>query len=307
MTTDDRDLASRLGALATETSRAGVRLEQMDVPALVRAQLDADRVVAGAVEAAADQITAALVVIEHRLEAGGRMLYVGAGTPGRLAVLDAAECLPTFGVGTDVVDARIAGGDDAFTSAVEGAEDDHEAGGRDVRAAGIGSADVVVAISASGRTPYVLGAIEAARELGAATVGIANNPDSPLAAAVDLPIETLTGPELVTGSTRLKAGTAQKLVLNMLSTIAMIRLGKVHGTLMVDVAATNEKLRIRAQRIVMEATGADAATADAALADAGDHAKTAIAAIALGTTGAEAAAALATTGGRLAPLLEGRA
>lgn len=307
MTTDDQDLATRLGALATETSRAGVRLEQMDVPSLVRAQLDADRTVSEAVETAAEQITAALLIIEHRLDAGGRMLYVGAGTPGRLAVLDAAECLPTFGVGTDVVDARIAGGDDAFTSAVEGAEDDHDAGGRDVREAGIGPADVVVAISASGRTPYVLGAIESARELGAATVGIANNPDSPLAAAVDLPIETLTGPELVTGSTRLKAGTAQKLVLNMLSTIAMIRLGKVHGTLMVDVAATNEKLRIRAQRIVMEATGADAETADAALADAGDHAKTAIAAIVLGTTGAEAAARLATTGGRLAPLLEGRA
>ena len=279
MTTDDRDLATRLGALATETSRAGVRLEQMDVPALVRAQLDADREIAGAVEAAADQITAALVVIEHRLENGGRMLYVGAGTPGRLAVLDAAECLPTFGVGTDVVDARIAGGDDAFTSAVEGAEDDHDAGGRDVRAAGIGASDVVVAISASGRTPYVLGAIEAARELGAATVGIANNPDSPLAAAVDLPIETLTGPELVTGSTRLKAGTAQKLVLNMISTATMVRLGKVYGNLMVDVRPSNEKLVARAERIVQAATDCDLETARRALAAADGHAKTAIVAV----------------------------
>jgi N-acetylmuramic acid 6-phosphate etherase len=298
MTTQPR-LEDELAALDTERSRPGVRLERLGVAELVAAQLDNDRAVSDAVEAAADQIAAALETIVARLGAGGRLLYLGAGTPGRLAVLDAAECLPTFGVGPDVVDAVIAGGESALTQAAEGAEDDREGGARDVRDAGVAARDVVVGISASGRTPYVLGCVEAAREVGAATVGLTNNAGTALAAAVDHPIETLTGPEFVAGSTRLKAGTAQKRVLNMLSTIAMIRLGKVHGTLMVDVVATNEKLRVRARRIVVEATGASSEAADAALAAAGGHAKTAIASLLLGLPVAEARARLDAVGGLL--------
>ncbi|MFC6285801.1 N-acetylmuramic acid 6-phosphate etherase [Nocardioides sp. GCM10027113] len=301
--TNPRRPGDELAALDTERSQPGTRLELLDVRQLVARQLDHDSVVAGAVEAAAGQVADALETIVARLEKGGRMLYVGAGTPGRLAVLDAAECLPTFGVGPEVVDAVVAGGAAALTRAVEGAEDDAEGGASDVTTAGVGQADVVVAISASGRTPYVLGAVRAARRAGAATVGVVNNARTELAAAVDHPIETLTGPELVAGSTRLKAGTAQKLVLNMLSTITMIRLGKVHGTLMVDVLATNEKLEARARRIVVEATGASPEEAEQALAASGGHAKTAIAALLLGVPADEAAARLATVGGRLALLM----
>lgn len=288
-----------LAALDTETSRPGVRLEELGTADLVAAQLANDRIVSEAVEAAAEQITAALTVIVSRLRAGGRLIYQGAGTPGRLAVLDAAECLPTFGVGPDVVRALIAGGHDALTRAAEGAEDDRDAGARDVRAARVGPDDVVVGISASGRTPYVLGGMEAARAAGAFTAGLTNNARTALAEAVDQPIETLTGPEFVTGSTRLKAGTAQKRVLNMLSTITMIELGKVHGTLMVDVVATNEKLRERARRIVVEATGASSEAADRALAEASGHAKTAIAALLLQVPAAEAAARLEAARGHL--------
>ncbi|MDN5896408.1 MAG: N-acetylmuramic acid 6-phosphate etherase [Nocardioides sp.] len=293
-----------LAALETETSRPGVRLELLGTDELIAAQLACDRGVSDAVEAAADQIAAALETVVDRLRSGGRMLYLGAGTPGRLAVLDAAECVPTFGVGTETVDALIAGGDTALTRAVEGAEDDGDGGADDVRNAAVGGNDVVVGISASGRTPYVLGAVAAAHAAGATTVGITNNAGSRLAAAVDHPIETLTGPEFVTGSTRLKAGTAQKRVLNMLSTIAMIQLGKVHGTLMVDVVATNEKLRVRSMRIVTEATGAETEQASRALTDAGGNAKTAIAAILLQIPAADAAARLAASAGQLGRVLE---
>ncbi len=303
MTAEAR-LGHELAALDTEASRPGVHLERLGTGELVAAQLEWDRLVSDAVDAAADQITAALETVIARLGAGGRMVYLGAGTPGRLAVLDAAECLPTFGVGPDVVDAVIAGGQAALTQAVEGAEDDAEAGAADIGGAGIRAGDVVVGISASGRTPYVLGGIAAARAAGAATVGITNNPATALAAAVDLPIETLTGPEFVAGSTRLSAGTAQKRVLNMLSTIAMVQLGKVHGTLMVDVVATNEKLRVRSMRIVAEATGADMEEAKRALAEADGHAKTAIAALLLQVPVVDAAARLEAAGGHLGRILE---
>ncbi len=303
--TAESQLNDELADLDTEASRPGVRLERLDTGELVAAQLECDRVVSDAVEAAADQITVALESVVARLRAGGRMLYLGAGTPGRLAVLDAAECLPTFGVGPDTVVALMAGGDSALTHAVEGAEDDADAGAADVRKAGVGPDDVVIGISASGRTPYVLGGIAAARAVGAATVAITNNAGTALAAAVDHPIETLTGPEFVTGSTRLKAGTAQKRVLNMLSTIAMIQLGKVYGTLMVDVVATNEKLRVRGRRMVVEATGADPQVADRALAEAGGNAKTAIAALLLQVPVADAAARLAAADGQLGRVVEG--
>lgn len=306
MTAEAR-LGHELATLDTETSRPGVRLERLGTAELVAAQLECDRVVSEAVEAAAEQIATALESIVGRLRAGGRMVYVGAGTPGRLAVLDAAECLPTFGVGPDVVAAVMAGGDTALTEAVEGAEDDHDGGGDDIADAEVGPGDVVVGVSASGRTPYVLGGIAAARVAGAVTVGITNNAGTALAAAVDHPIETLTGPEFVTGSTRLKAGTAQKRVLNMLSTIAMIQLGKVHGTLMVDVVATNEKLRVRGRRIVSEAAGVSGEEAGTALEEAGGNAKTAIAALLLQVPAAEAAARLAAADGHLGRILEDEA
>ena len=295
----DPDELAGLGSLATEAAREGVRLEQLDTAALVAAQVEQDHQVSRAVEAASGQVAAALEVVVERLESGGRLVYVGAGTSGRLAVLDAAECLPTFGVGSETVLAIMAGGPAALTQAVEGAEDDHDQGARDVREAGVGPDDVVVGISASGRTPYVLGAVAEARGAGAATGGITNNPDSALAAAVDLPIELLTGPELVTGSTRLKAGSAQKMALNMLSTLAMVRLGKVHGTLMVDVRATNLKLQERARRIVASATGAEPAAVEQALAGADGHAKVAIAALLLGVGAEEARTRLAAADGHL--------
>ena len=298
-------LSAELARLDTEAPRPGVRLEELDIKQLVGAQLEQDRGVSAAVEAAAPQITAALEVIVERLETGGRLLYAGAGTPGRLAVLDAAECLPTFGAGPETVLAIMAGGERALTRAVEGAEDDADQGARDMHMAQVSERDVLVVISASGRTPYVLGAAAAAKQVGAATVGIVNNAGTAVAGAVDLPIEVLTGPEFVTGSTRLKAGTAQKLVLNMLSTIAMIRLGKVHGTLMVDVVATNAKLQRRALRIVTETTGTDDATAAAALAACDGNAKSAIASVLLDIPAEEAVRRLAAVDGHLARVLSG--
>jgi N-acetylmuramic acid 6-phosphate etherase len=229
----------------------------------------ADSTVPAAVTPALPAIAAAVDAIADRLRAGGRLVYVGAGTSGRLATLDAAECPPTFGTPPGMVQALIAGGPDALTHAVEGAEDDAEAGAADVAAAGIGPADAVVGIAASGRTPYVLAAVAAARSRGAVTAGISCNDPAPLLDAVDLPIAVVTGPEPIAGSTRLKAGTAQKLVLNLLSTGAMIRLGKVHGNRMVDVRVTNAKLRTRAIGIVADLADVDAVTAETLL-DAAD-------------------------------------
>lgn len=298
-------IAHELAALDTERSRPGVRLETMGVAELVESQLVHDRAVQPAVEAAGPQITAALEATVDRLEKGGRLVYVGAGTPGRLARLDAAECLPTFGVGPEMVTALMAGGEEAMLRAVEGAEDDVAAGAADIRAEDIGPQDVVVGITASGRTPYVVAAVETARAAGAVTIGITNNPRTALAAAVNHPIETLTGPEFITGSTRLKAGAAQKQVLNLLSTLAMVRLGKVHGTLMVDVHVTNAKLRHRGQRIVMEATGTGPEAAEHALAAADGHAKTAIAMLLLGLPVESARERLAAAHGRLGAVVGG--
>ncbi|MGH8775480.1 MAG: N-acetylmuramic acid 6-phosphate etherase, partial [Jiangellaceae bacterium] len=211
----------------------------------------------------------------QRMRRGGRLVEVGAGTPGRLAVLDAAECGPTFGIDDGQVVALMAGGDGAVREAVEHGEDDEDGGRADLFGLGVTADDVIVAVSASGRTPYVLAAAEAARSVGALTVAVVNNPNSPIAAACDIAIEVLTGPEVVSGSTRLKAGTAQKLVLNAISTITMVQLGHTYGDLMVDLRATNEKLRWRAQRIVAEATGASASDVAAALAAGGGEAKVA--------------------------------
>jgi N-acetylmuramic acid 6-phosphate etherase len=214
-----------------------------------------DRRVAGAVTPEIPRIAEAVEGIADRLAQGGRLFYIGAGTSGRLGVLDASECRPTFNVPDGTVQGIIAGGEAALVRATEASEDDPGAGARDLLARGFSSRDVLVGIAASGRTPYVLGAVRRARSLGALTIGISCTPDSLLSQEVDIPISPLTGPEVVTGSTRMKAGTATKLVLNMLSTGTMIRLGYVYGNLMVNVQPTNEKLVDRAQRIVMEAAG----------------------------------------------------
>ena len=276
---------TRLGHLSTETARAErAQIDRLPTDELVRLMADDDAAVPLAVAAARAQIAAAVDAIAERLGRGGRLIYVGAGTAGRLGVLDASECGPTFN--TDLVLGVIAGGPGAASQATESAEDDYDAGARDLPS--LTAADAVVAISASGRTPYVLGAIAAAQDVGALTVGLACNTGSELGAAVAFPIEVVVGPEFIAGSTRLKAGTAQKLVLNMLSTLTMVRLGRTYGNLMVDVRVTNAKLRDRATRIVEQVTGVPHEQAAAALAAAGDEAKVAILMLRAGIAAAQA-------------------
>ncbi len=249
------------------------RASTEEVLALINAE---DAVVADAVRKQIPRIASALDAIERCWEGGGRLFYVGAGTSGRLGVLDAAECPPTFGTPADRVQAVIAGGADALLSAVEGAEDRSEQGRSDLVERGFGPGDTLVGIAASGRTPYVLGAIEFAASLGAVTVGLSCSPASALEAAVQYPITPEVGPEVVTGSTRMKCGTAQKLVLNMLSTGLMIRTGCVLGNLMVNVQVKNAKLVRRAERILCEVTGCSLAEARSGLAKAGYNVRIAI-------------------------------
>jgi len=245
------------------------------------------------------QIAQAADTIAAALARGGRLIYVGAGTSGRLAALDAAECPPTFGVPREMVVALISGGARALTEAVEGAEDDAAAGGRDLRRTRCSKRDVVVGLSASGRTPYVLGALEAARQAGARTVAVVCNRDTPIARAAAVVIVAETGPEAIAGSTRLKAGTAQKLILNMLSTAAMIRLGRVYDNWMAGVAQTNRKLRERALGILREATGTGKAAARRALAGARGDLRVAFVMLKRGVTRDQAEFALAAAGGDL--------
>jgi N-acetylmuramic acid 6-phosphate etherase len=289
---------TRLGHLSTEGARAErAEIDRLPTAELVRLMNEDDLVVPAAVGAAQAVIAGAVDAIAARLTDGGRLIYVGAGTAGRLGVLDASECGPTFN--TDRVLAVIAGGQVAVSTATESAEDDGAAGARALTALGVGAADAVVGISASGRTPYVISAIEHARALGALTVGLACNAGSELSAAVEHPIEVLVGPEFIAGSTRLKAGTAQKLVLNMLSTLTMVRLGKTYGNLMVDVRVTNAKLRDRATRIVAQAAGVGHAEAATALVAASDDAKVAVTMLHAGVGAGEARARLAAAGGHL--------
>jgi N-acetylmuramic acid 6-phosphate etherase len=245
------------------------------------------------------QIAQAVDAIADALRRGGRLIYAGAGTSGRLAALDAAECPPTFGVPREMVVALIAGGPRALTEAVEGAEDNAAAGGRDVRRARASKRDVVVGLSASGRTPYVLGALEAARRAGARTVAVVCNPGSAAARAADIAIVAETGPEVIAGSTRLKAGTAQKLILNMLSTGAMIRLGRVYDNWMAGVAPTNRKLRARALGVLCEATGSREAAARKALSQTRGDLRIALVMLKRGVTRLQAEFALAAAGGDL--------
>jgi len=297
---NERKKELNLDRLVTEDhGDALVALDLMTTTDLVELMNREDAFVPSAVEAALEQIASAIDGIVERLEGGGRLIYVGAGTPGRLAVLDASECGPTFNADPEQVQAVLAGGEEAMVRASEGTEDDSAAGADDLRERSVGPADAVVGISASGRTPYVLGAIEHAHAQGALTVGLVCNPASPIAQSADIPIEIVTGAEVIAGSTRLKAGTAQKLVLNMISTITMVRLGRTFGNLMVDVRVSNEKLRLRALRIIRLATGCSDDDADRALEAAGGEAKTAILMLLTGEDAAVASARLEQHDGHL--------
>ncbi|MEV4238774.1 MULTISPECIES: N-acetylmuramic acid 6-phosphate etherase [unclassified Nocardia] len=268
---------TEIGSLTTEASNPRTSmLDSMPIDELLHTMNAEDAGVASAVAQAIPQIARAVELIVAARRHGGRLIYLGAGTSGRLGVLDAAECPPTFGTDPGEVLGIIAGGPVALLRAVEGAEDDPALAAADLSAIALTSDDVVVALAASGRTPYAIGALRFGRSIGAATVAISCNRNAEASTYADVGIEIDTGPEVLTGSTRLKAGTAQKMVCNMLSTAAMVRSGKVYGNLMVDVQPTNAKLVDRARRIVAEATGTDSATA-AALLDAADgQVKTAI-------------------------------
>ena len=245
-----------LEKLLTEQSNPeSSELDQCSTRQLLEIMNAADAQVAEAVQREIPRIAAAVDAIAAALEAGGSLTYLGAGTSGRLGVLDAAECPPTFGVPQSLVRGIMAGGNGALTQSLEGVEDDPAAGAQDLAGSGFGKGDVVVGITASGRTPYVLGAVGKARQLGGITCGISCVHDSELSRLVQYQIEPIPGPEILTGSTRLRAGTATKLVLNMISTAVMVKLGHVYGNLMVNVQPTNQKLEDRARRIIQEATG----------------------------------------------------
>lgn len=292
-------------ALATEQVRADLHdLDTRSPDEVVGVLLDAEATVPAALAAARPALAEAVRLAGEALDRGGRLLYVGAGTPGRLAALDAAECPPTFGTPPERVVAVLAGGREADRTAVEGAEDDATSGEKDLLALDPGPADLVVGITASGRTPYVLSALEAARRAGARSVAIVNNPGSVVAAAADVAVELLTGPEVLSGSTRLKSGTAQKISLNVISTGAMVAHGKTYGAWMVDVVASNEKLRRRARRILREATGTDDATALRLLEEAGWRTKPALVALLAGVDVPAAQAALAGHDDRVRPALD---
>jgi N-acetylmuramic acid 6-phosphate etherase len=292
--------AETLDALVTEArDPAAADLDLRTTAELVRLMNAGDADVPAAVARAADRVAAAIDTVAARLARGGRLVYVGAGTSGRLAVVDAVECESTFSLPRGRVVALIAGGAAATAAAQEEAEDDAHAGAAGVRALDVGPDDAVVALSASGRTPYVVAALTAAGAAGAATVAVVSVEGSPLGAGADHEIVVLVGPEVIAGSTRLKAGTAQKLVLNMISTISMIRLGKTYGNLMVDVVATNEKLRARVRRIVAAASEADADRVEAALDEADGDAKVAILLLACDLDADAARALLELHGGNL--------
>ncbi|MBQ1614941.1 MAG: N-acetylmuramic acid 6-phosphate etherase [Selenomonas sp.] len=262
-----------------------------------------DQKVALAVEKILPEIARAVDIITDRLARGGRLFYLGAGTSGRLGILDASECPPTYGVEPELVQGVIAGGIPAIFKAQEGAEDNPELAKEDLAERGFGKGDVLVGIAASGRTPYVIGGLQYARKLGAATIALACSANAAIAEYADIALLPVTGAEVVTGSTRMKAGTAQKLVLNMLSTVTMIKLGKVYGNLMVDVKTSNAKLEERAKNIVMEATGCSREESIAALSEARGNAKLAIFIHLTGADFAAGQAALARADGHLAQAL----
>jgi N-acetylmuramic acid 6-phosphate etherase len=298
--------AADLEGIATEAwNAAGADLDRRSTAELVALMNKEDAAVPTAVGAATDAIATAVDTISERLAGGGRLVYVGAGTSGRLAAVDASECEATFGVPPGLVVAIVAGGADVGAAGEQEAEDDREGGAIAIGETSVGELDAVVGLSASGRTPFTCGALAAARAAGAVTVAVVSSPGSELALVADHEILVPVGPEVIAGSTRLKAGTAQKLVLNMISTIAMVRLGKTYGNLMVDVVATNDKLQARVRRIVANASGEPDDRVDAALAEANGDAKVAIVALVAGIGVEAARARLAAAGGVVRRALEG--
>lgn len=294
----------KLNQLPTEQRNPNTAdIDRLSTLEMVRRINDEDKKVAFAVEKQLEPIAQAVDAAAAALARGGRLLYCGCGTSGRLGILDAVECPPTYSTTPDMVQGIIAGGEQAVFQAVEGAEDDAEAGRADLEARGLNKNDILVGIAASGRTPYVLGAMRLAAERGAVTVAVTCNAASEMNAAADISIAVEPGPEVITGSTRMKSGTAQKMVLNMISTGAMIRLGKVYGNLMVDVKPSNEKLVRRAVSIVCDAAGVEEAEARAALDCCDYSAKTAIVMLLCSLNAAQAAALLEQAGGRVAQAL----
>ena len=303
MTFDDKVL-SRL-----KTEQVDPRLSNLDAMTpfdLLNSINAADQEVPGAIKDEIKSIERALVAIVERMHRGGRIVYIGAGTSGRLGVLDASECGPTFSVGSDLVIGLIAGGDHALRHPTEGAEDSKAEAIEQLREIKLAENDSVIGIAASGRTPYVIGGLEYAKEVGALAISLACNKDAEISKVADLKIEIDTGPEVLSGSTRMKAGTAQKLVLNMISTGAMILLGKTFGNLMVDLQVTNVKLRNRAQRIISAATGCSIDRADELLSAAGNQVKVAILMEMLGVDRASAELALSRADGRVRVALESK-
>ncbi len=278
-------------------------LSAMEIVKLMNAE---DARVPDAIAAECEPIAKAVELIADRLRCGGRLIYLGAGTSGRLGVLDASECPPTFSTPPAMVVGLIAGGQQALTRAVEGAEDHSEYGERDLRQANLSAKDVVVGIATSGRTPYVIGGLEYAREIGAVAIGLSCNADSELEAVSQLMIVPVVGPEIISGSTRLKAGTATKMVLNMLTTGAMVRLGKTYGNLMVDLTATNQKLTLRSRRIVSELTGLESDNAQTLLDACSGEVKTAIVSQMWSASPEQARELLAQANGHLRRALDGK-
>ncbi|TLS41273.1 N-acetylmuramic acid 6-phosphate etherase [Streptomyces montanus] len=300
-----RDVRAELETLTTEAFRPELsEIDRLPTLAIAKIMNGEDATVPVAVAERLPLIAAAIDATADRMARGGRLIYAGAGTAGRLGILDASECPPTFNTDPSEVVGLIAGGPSATVNSIEGAEDSKELAAEDLDALDITADDTVVGVSASGRTPYAIGAVQHARSRGALTIGLSCNADSALAAAADHGIEIVVGPELLTGSTRLKAGTAQKLVLNMISTITMIRLGKTYGNLMVDVRASNEKLRARSRRIVALATGASDDEIERALAATDGEVKNAILTIIGGVDGPTAARLLEESKGHLRAALE---
>ncbi|QIM65170.1 N-acetylmuramic acid 6-phosphate etherase [Frederiksenia canicola] len=296
----EKDLLQTLTQLVTEQRNPNsMDLDQLSALEIVQLMNNEDKQVPLAIEKCLPQIAQTVEKIVAAFQSGGRLIYIGAGTSGRLGVLDASECPPTFGVSPEMVKGIIAGGDKALRNPIEGAEDNPQAGMNDLQAIDFSDKDVLVGLAASGRTPYVMGALHYAKSLGATTMSIASNPNCAMSQLSDIAIETVVGAEVLTGSSRLKSGTAQKLVLNMLTTASMVLIGKCYQNLMVDVQASNQKLIARAVRIVMQATDCTKSEAESALQAADNHAKLAIMMILANVKRAEAERLLAENHGRL--------
>jgi len=299
------NLLQTLSTLITEQRNPNsIHVDSLSALEIVRLMNEEDKQVPLAIEKCLPQIAQAVECIVDAFQQGGRLVYIGAGTSGRLGVLDASECPPTFGVSPEMVKGIIAGGERALRHPIEGAEDSKAQAVVDLQTIQFSSKDILVGIAASGRTPYVIGALEYAKSLGSVTVSIASNPNSAMTNIVDIAIDTVVGPEVLTGSSRLKSGTAQKLVLNMLTTASMILMGKCYQNLMVDVQASNEKLKARAIRIVMQATDCDKTLAEETLKQANQNAKLAIMMILSGLDRAQAEALLEKHQGKLQLALE---